>query len=528
MGLGLKNPSGGTVQYTNVTLPYVGGSTQYGASAADSIFVDCEGAITTIWDWIPDTIPNPDEDAQEDADPSNDTIPDPLDTPPEWVISQEACTAAYLGYFVLGGDFEGNCDNGLGFASSNGVEPHFVYDPEGGQTLVGYSYYGISVGTLYTRRAGGATITLTCTPTASTTVSGGICSASVSYASRIIVPTINLLGTTRAVAPHAIKFLTGQRINSTLFRNSGPHQPPEQNPLTIDPASYAWNLDGSPVDEFKEYIFTDLLGQLKPLTPTDKDDPAFNFYTNLGGTTKVVCDFKFLLPIGARFEGGLPDFRAESKEIESVRPGFVIWRVRDGTVALFSDRFQFAGDGDSSNGQQWFDAEYMVPAPFGQVGLGCFVQLITADRHLHRTVTNPSAYTHFIKDPWNAQQALDAGYPYAFGAVWNVAGKGTGYDSPSQPLGLNVPYTNQWISSTASDTFETWAMYRPPSQENQPTTWIPMAKYTWRWQGTATFENNAWVLTAASGAKDDDPDGTEDHPTWNKFSPSPFGFLGIP
>lgn len=91
----------------------------------------------------------------------------------------------------------------------------------------------------------------------------------------------------------------------------------------------------------------------RPL-PTDKDDPAFNFYTNLSGTTKVVCDFKFLLPIGARFEGGLPDFRAESKEIESVRPGFVIWRVRDGTVALFSDRFQFAGDGDSSNGQQWF------------------------------------------------------------------------------------------------------------------------------------------------------------------------------
>jgi len=69
-------------------------------------------------------------------------------------------------------------------------------------------------------------------------------------------------------------------------------------------------------------------------------------------------------------------------------------------------------------------------------------------------------------------------------------------------------------------------MYRPPSKDSQPTTWIPMARYTWYWSGTATLESNGWVLSNDAGGNNNGGQGVahDVHPTWTRFSPSPFGF----
>jgi hypothetical protein len=60
-GPGVKNPSGGTISYTNTKLPYLGSSSGYGASASDAYFVDCQGTITVEWEWcrLGSPIPTP-------------------------------------------------------------------------------------------------------------------------------------------------------------------------------------------------------------------------------------------------------------------------------------------------------------------------------------------------------------------------------------------------------------------------------------------------------------------------------------
>jgi len=303
-------------------------------------------------------------------------------------------------------------------------------------------------------------------------------------------------------------------------------------PLTIDRSSYDWGFEdlGDSWDSFKQYVHTNTLGKLNRLKEEDRDDPMFNFYTNKDGTTRVVCDFRFNVPEGALFPGDRT-FYVESKPVESVRPLFVDWEVRDGTVALQpgANRFIFHGDGDSTNGQQWLDVTYNVPGGFGQVGQGAFCQLITANRHLYRTVLPPSGPTHF----WNVylgQEGADTGYPYTIQGVsttWSLPNPGSGLDSPFQPLTLPRSNTDAWTSSTASDTFRTWAMYMPPPKDGQPTTWIPIGYYEWSWKGTATWNSTTgWDLTGTlPSGKHFDPDETIDHPTWSLFSPGAISFI---
>ena len=127
--------------------------------------------------------------------------------------------------------------------------------------------------------------------------------------------------------------------------------------------------------------------------------------------------------------------------------------------------------------------------------------------------------------------ALDTDFPYPFGTgVWNLPGLGQFEDSPSNSLNW-YPASgggNDWYYTRASDSFQTWAMFKPPSKDSQPTTWIPMASYTWSWNGTAEKQGGQWTLTASggSGAQYQAAESFN-HPEWNYFSPSPFTPWGI-
>lgn len=174
-----------------------------------------------------------------------------------------------------------------------------------------------------------------------------------------------------------------------------------------------------------------------------------------------------------------------------------------------------------------------VPDPFEQVGQGCFAQLITANRHLWRTVTNQQAYTHFIKDWWNGIEALDAAFPYPkYGpnsSVWTLPNKGYAYDTPRQPLSWSSQHTQYWYKSSANDSFRTWAFYKPPQKDGQPVIWIPMAQIAWAWNGLAErdpYPSGPWVLRSGTGSATQ-ASATDVFPEWNKYSPSPFGFVGV-
>jgi hypothetical protein len=332
-----------------------------------------------------------------------------------------------------------------------------------------------------------------------------------------------LLGTTRFTDPHVIQFITGQKVTASLSGGG---------PLTVVTNSQTWSLEGGNVDPFKDYTYGNK-GERKDLLTTDYKAPSLGFYSNKDGSITVSCTFNYVLPVGAKFAGGLPAFTAESKQLESVRPRFVNWDVHDGSVLLLSDKIIFGNANLVNNGQEWVNAIIKLDGPFGNVGTGAFCQLINANRNLHRTVTNQTAKTHFVKNPHNATEAIDMGMPYPFGITWTISGQGKGVDSPAQPLVWAAPYTHTWHDSRAVDSFMTWLMYKPPSSAGQPTTYIPIARYTWSWGGQAkrTYSNNSWgpfaLQAGAYGGMNDPPVEFFTHPTWTKVSPSPFSFAPV-
>lgn len=529
-------PSGGTLTYSFGWYVYGPTTDGYGASEEeDWDFVDCDGEITVVYDWVPDTLPGT-------------STPDPLDTPPAFVIVRETCKASYGGwYFVPGGWINGLwCGNGLGFAPVLDIQPMYSYDPEdpeGEPTIIGYTVSMISEGTLYTKRAGGPTISLSCTPYASVQIWGGMCSASVSYSSQIIVPKVALDGTTQFSSPDpdAIKFITGQQITATV----GGLGPPPFEGFFLQIASYQWSFSGGNIDPFKNYTFGSV-GKRWPLEDADKVNSSFRFYSNLGATTKVVCDIMFVPPVDpeeVKFAGGLPAFHAESKDIESVRPTKVKWDVNVGTVKFLPNStnpavIEFAGDANSNNGQEWLNVTFNVPGGFEQEGKGCFCQLITAKRYLLRELDplRPPGnyYSHFQNILYNTE-AVDTGFPYTIPPppptvpIWDLPALGSSVDSPNQPLSLSMPWTEYWKESTADDSFKTWMMYMPPPKDGQPTTWIPIARYTWNWQGSATKSSQTapWVQGVFNGVANLPAVLSVTHPDWTVTSPGQILFFGF-
>lgn len=129
-------------------------------------------------------------------------IADPLDNPPTQVISKEYCRVTAEAWSFIGSAVASS-NNDLGFTPSSGGD--------------GFSTWSTTEGTLYTKRTGGQTITLTRSPTAYAWSEAPIgASASVTYSTAILVPQVSLAGTTDFFEPRARKFLTGQQITGSV------------------------------------------------------------------------------------------------------------------------------------------------------------------------------------------------------------------------------------------------------------------------------------------------------------------------
>lgn len=183
-----KNPYGGTIHYDDNSSAYSSNQGTYGASQGDAGDVECECTITTVYVWVRDQIEDPDNPGQ--------LIDDPLDNPPDQVISKEYSMVLAEAYSITGAF--AYADNGLGFPAES----------EGDETYA----WAKSEGTLYKKRAGGQEITLTASPAALASSDIWDAYAAVVYTSSILVPKVQLEGTTRFYSPQAVMFLTGQQI----------------------------------------------------------------------------------------------------------------------------------------------------------------------------------------------------------------------------------------------------------------------------------------------------------------------------
>ncbi|RYG38578.1 hypothetical protein EON81_03275 [bacterium] len=519
-GATIKNPSGGTYTQPGVSAAYYstvvagsvagyGGIGGHGAGGAT-----CSGTITTIYDWKRSQIVNPDPLSQTNSDPSDDYIDDPLDNPPLEAIARETCRADYSTNSYPGGG-GGSCDNGLGFAPVEISAPITVPGPP--PVTIGFHTEGYSEGTRYKKVSGGDTITLTCTPSSSASTVSGSAACKVAYNSSILVPKVVVVGVTRF--PDAYRFITGQQISDSI----------DSAGLTVKSGTYQWSISGGM--PFKSWSIGSGYsgnGVVNMHTAGDLKNTSVNYYTRENGVSDVQCQLSLLVPPGATIDGGgtsIP-MTLVAKPATSMRPELTSWTITDGAVGMngAGTGFGFFGLTGGTNGQQWTNVTIDLAAPFGKVGIGCFVQLITADRSLTRTTVAPysSTYTYLT----NA--FLDAGLPYPYASpTWTITGTGIGYDSPQQffttPLVSGDLGGTNWYSAGANDSFSTWVMYRPPTVPGQATTYIPLASYTWMWGGSATKSGGVWTVSGdpASG-KTSSHTRTTTHPSWNGFSPSPF------
>ena len=544
-----KNPYGGKVVEASSTTHYEGNSDNYGGTAHGNGTVSCSGKITTIFDWKRDPIADPDNPGQ--------MIDDPSDAPPLRIIVKEHCTASYSASDgVQLGSASGSCDNGLGFVKRS-ASPSRQSAVKGG-LLAHPNYFAVggvsrkSDGTRYKEEDGGETVTITCSPTAQASGSG--CDVSVSYSVAITPLSIDFLGLTRDGKD--LKFLTGQKITASLNSELTAAYPtgPRGQTWTTDGAASAPGNTASSI-MFRDYQETRTSQQFIKLTDGDMKKPNFIFYTFDNGSIVLKCDAELVFPEDStdapvKVVKPLPKVSVTAKTIISVRPTNIRWQVENGVVrgdtTPISDLFGYMGVIGSAylNGQDWHDVNVTVPAPFEGQGQCCFVQLINADRTLERVVppsANPNAAAVYEKDPFNALECLDSSFPYNFAMPiqWNVSRQrgGRGFDSPQQKV--SVPDRDNggmdWRRAVAVDSMETWLMYMPPSKDRQRTIWIPMASYTWGWNGTAEkkgpldSQSNqpSWILTDSSTPPTDRvmPKKTTKFPEWIRFSPSPFSLV---
>jgi len=506
----------------------------YGGTVQDDHLVTMSGEITATWVWVRDRVPNPDPSALTDGNPNNDTVEDPLDVPPKEVIMAQYCRATYTGmYFLTSGfvdDGSGDCSNGLGHQPVSQIDPLYYTDANGNSILWGYMFSGISEGVKYEKVAGAPTIQVSCSPSASSVITGiGLVGATVNYSCGVIVPNVTIEGTTDFYQPRLIGVIAGQQMRGT----TGVQLSPEAFSILQNLGSYGvrensqvWRLPTAR-EPFKDFLHSESQGKRLIFGGSDFRRSSIEFYCNLAGSDVVQASFDVQLPTGVG-ANQIVRCMSISKVFTVCRPGGT-FEVKTGQVSaaivLGVAGFEFQGNANSSNGQEWHKVVISQPEPFPLTGRGYFCQLIKAQRELRREL--PLTADPGISRKWRnihyGVEALDAGVEYPFFGAWQVpSANARGVDSPSQKSAyiLNDGVAVSTWHSEASDTFQTWLMYEPPAVAGFKTVPIPLARYRWHWACTSVWHADEFKPRLFPGAYGvlEHPTRTTSFPEWSKFS----------
>lgn len=502
-----KNPSGGTVFWDGNSSAYFSSYGGYGENRLFEETGSCSGTVTAVFVWQKQKIPNP-------ANPSQ-LIDDILDLPPSEVIVEKYCKAEAFSY-----------TGGIGLAAAS-VDLGFGEGPVSQSQFENASVADEK--TYFSKAAGGGEVTVTMSPQAQAIAAGYWIFNVNGYVQvvgrfKIHAPSVTADGVTRFFSPDCEKFLTGQQIKGILNVGVG-----------LGATQHEWSVTNDVVQTFRSYETSRAKGEFKQLEQGDRDDAQFSFFTNKNGSTKISCKFQPVFPNGSLVDPGLSELTVESREIESVRPQLAFeGRAYFGEVAPYTyegrPSFAFVGTDGFINGMTWRDVAYTVPSPFASSGpasgSGCFIQLISADRYFKRN--SPLAEFGRATNGW-----LDSEFPYNYYIPGIAPNPGIIYDTPKQLLNLLFPSPvgTIWADfATAEDSFESWAMYKPPSIGGRPVVWIPMAYMSWYWQGEANRVSGDYPKSAMSGDGDSISGPLEEQdrfPKWTSYLPSPFELLPL-
>jgi len=264
---------------------------------------------------------------------------------------------------------------------------------------------------------------------------------------------------------------------------------------------------------FKDYTANGQTATLTDLAADDLDDETVHFYWAEGTSVGegVNCEVTLNLP---NLES-ITAFDAFSvKEIflhgdkESIGVVKVLdfagggdWRIRLGDSPLEPAEGVFfeCGVQDNEDGGSWH-----------------FVQTVTVGAWATKDGTR-------VKEKQNGKTVLDTKYPYepspfyssgGWPGKWEAdEGVANAFDSPSYPL--NTPL-DPLTECRVDETFRMYVMYLPPGDESR---WVPVAYWTWTWEGNAVKTGATWTPEDLEVTEDPtvSPDTlTNQHPTWTE------------
>jgi len=407
--------------------------------------VSATGTITAVFTWIPD--------------PGN-----PLEPPPKDVIVHEYCLAS-AGAMSQPGSASASADNGLGSPSDSSTTPITIVS--GGQTIVlGQSAGSSSVGSKYTKKDGGYTITLTCSPSATAT-GGRNSSASVLYKATVSPVTVTLGGGIGTAGDK--QYVIGQLCTASVTAGG------------LAPVSYSWSVSGG--EPFKSYNANESTAVFTPLGAMIQS--SAQFYWKKPDDATVTCNVLLVTPDGtiisatAEAECGVvsPDYTLTSPSIGTVQ---ALPRDKPSYMKLTGVRFTDTDNVTKITGILWV-ASVTDPTGFNGGGWN-FTQIVSLD------------------GAW----ALDTWFPYeprgsAFPANGTIKKSG---DSPSDP------FAGTYVSVRYN--FKVYTLYVPSGG-----CYVPLKNILWSWYGTATLSGEDWTIVE-SGTDKSTGDDFPSHPVWTK------------
>lgn len=350
------------------------------------------------------------------------------------------------------------------------------------------------------------------------------------------------------------KALTGQGVKAELSLSGAP--------VTI--TSYKWSFTGGTPIKGWDYSWpkwppSSNPTQIVPLTDADTTGTdttgngisvaAISFYDPKKEDLTVTCTVKFTLP-----DGTASSATVKSPNISYLKPK-VKWIVGVSFNGIQPGFFPNQPQGAFSANEIWGPITITEPPPFAGkgYGTGSLVQIATLGRSWTRIPTNnkPPTYskiqilsadgsTKMVAKP----TGLDVGCPYPYGYspngdpnnpdptnwalslsnyTWPTSTKGYSIDAPFQPYVIADQDNggSDWRTSTASDSFNTWVMYEPPSKDGMGTIPVPLQKLKWAWGGTATLNTSTrlWAVQQSPQFEPGSPHDIDEYPAWTQSIP---------
>ncbi len=488
-------------------------ATAYGNADDKGGQADCSGEIDTVYTWQPA--------------PGQTMTTDP---PPASVVVQEDCTAKTSGSNGSSGSsvpVTGVCDTGLGVS----LPPSQL---QGATISLGVQCSA----TRYKVMAGGPTVKLACSPRAE--CSGTYSQCDVRYTPTVYPITAGLQGATAdPSAGNALNVLTGQQITATL-----------NSPFPV--TSYSWSVSGatSP-NPFWTWDPTwpnpNYPTQFVALTAAQMTGSSFSFYdAHDADNVTVQCNATIQPPSGPPLS-----VTAKSRPLRYVKPP-VNWVVGRSYIPLTPGFFSDMTGQDFGTTELWGPATVTDPPLFynpanpNTAGFSVFVQVANLSRSNTRVPLNGKTATYSnlsvlsangTTSSVSAPAGLDGVFPYYGGYYHNPDGtfsrttgnygwldynQGFSADQPDQPF-VNHDQDSggdAWNAATASDSFNTWIMYRPASVGGQGTIYVPLQTLTWSWGGTANLDHlSYWNVVQTPTFVPGTPSNTDTYPSWSLSIP---------